>query len=137
MAFGTKLAVSGTPAYSVSIMSGLFRSNCAQPTRLTRRIALLALMVVELMIAFAPLMEPHHSAPESHIEPTGTTHVYVVHDEATCPVCTLRSVRALPSTASTDVFTSAPAPFDTARHYVAVVTRDEAAHSTRAPPAAA
>ena len=115
-------------------MFGLFRQNGAHPTRLTRRIALLALLVLEVTIALAPLMEPHHSAPESHIEPTGTSHVFVVHNDATCPVCTLRSIRALPSTATVPIATSAPTHFARTRDYVSVVTRDEAAHSTRAPP---
>jgi hypothetical protein len=116
-------------------MTGVFRSNRSHPTRLARRVALLALMVLEITIALAPLMEPHHAAPESHIEPTGTTHIYLVHDEATCPVCTLRSIRALPSTASAELFTLTPAPFTGSRHWHSVVTRDGAAHSTRAPPA--
>ncbi len=116
-------------------MTGLFRQNGASPTRLTRRIALLALMVLEFTIALAPMMEPHHEAPESHMEPTGTSHVFVVHNEATCPVCTLRSIRALPSTASTAIVTTNHPHFAQSREYVSVVTRDEAAHSTRAPPA--
>jgi hypothetical protein len=118
-------------------MSGLFRRNGARPTRLTRRIALLALLALEFTIALAPLMEPHHSAPVSHIEATGTSHVFVVHSEATCPVCTLRSIRALPTTTPPDIVGSAPAHFARSREYVSVVTRDEAAHSTRAPPAIA
>ena len=116
-------------------MSGLFRLNGATPSRLSRRIALLALMVVEFTIALAPLMEPHHSAPESHVEPTGTSHLFLVHDEATCPVCTLRSIRALPSAPSTAVAGATRPYFPRSRAYVPVVTRDEAAHSTRAPPA--
>jgi hypothetical protein len=116
-------------------MSGLFRLNGASPNRLTRRIALLALMVLEFTIALAPLMEPHHTAPESHIEPTGTSHHFVVHNEATCPVCTLRSIRALPSTASAVIVEATHPHFARSRVYVSVVTRDEAAHSTRAPPA--
>ena len=115
-------------------MSGLFRLNGSHPTRLARRIALFALLALECTIALAPLMEPHHTAPESHIEPTGTSHLFVVHNEATCPVCTLRSIRALPSTASTDIVHAASVHFATSRQYVSVVTRDEAAHSTRAPP---
>ncbi|MGH7670573.1 MAG: hypothetical protein ACRENQ_13895 [Gemmatimonadaceae bacterium] len=102
---------------------------------MTRRVALLALMVLEFTIALAPLMESHHQAPESHIEPTGTSHTFLVHNEATCPVCTLRSIRALPSTASAVVVQPVHPNFARSREYVSVVTRDEAAHSTRAPPA--
>ncbi len=117
-------------------MSALFRTTRSRSTPWTRRIALLALLVLEFTVALAPLMEAHHEAPESHIEQQGATHHYRVHDEATCPVCALRSIRALPSTTTADFPTThTPIP-SRARAYVSIITRDEVAHSTRAPPRA-
>jgi hypothetical protein len=115
-------------------MSGLFRSGHQHKLPLARRFALLALLVVQAMVTLAPLMEAHHEAPESHVEQNGATHVFVVHNEATCAVCTLRSLRQLASTASIAIPTAAPTYFASPRDYVVVLSRDEAAHAPRAPP---
>jgi len=115
-------------------MFAAFRSRRSRPTRLARRIALFALLSLQCTIALAPLMEPDHEAPSTHVERTGTTHHFVVHDDATCAVCALRSLRALPSGGAPVLATAAPARFADSRGDVMSVVRDEAAHSTRAPP---
>lgn len=116
-------------------MSGLFRSGLIHRMPLMRRLALVALVALQGMVTLAPLMEAHHEAPESHVEQTGASHIFVVHNEATCAVCTLRSIRVLPSHASTLVPAVAPGIFALSRAAVSVVTRDGAAHASRAPPA--
>jgi hypothetical protein len=118
-------------------MPGLFRSGHHHKTPLARRFALLALLVLQALVTVAPVMEAHHEAPESHVEQNGATHIFVVHNEATCAVCTLRSIRVLPAQASADVPTAAPAIFAPARVAVSALTRDSAAHASRAPPALA
>jgi hypothetical protein len=118
-------------------MSAIFRSNRSRPTAWARRVALFALIALEAAVALAPLLEPHHSAPASHVEPAGTSHVFVVHDDATCAVCTLRSIRVLPSTASAELLTAAPMPVVRSDAHVVAPTRGRRAHASRAPPIAA
>ncbi len=104
--------------------------------RLPRRIALLALLALELVVAVAPLMEPTHEATPSHVERTGTRHHFLVHDDANCAVCTLRSIAALPRGRAAIHPITHP-QFAAVARTPAIVTRVRAAaNPSRAPPIA-
>jgi hypothetical protein len=118
------------------IMPALFRSSCFRPIRLPRRIALFALLALELVVALAPLMEPTHEATASHVEQTGTRHHFLVHDDANCAVCTLRSITALPRGHAVLLPTAAQAFVAPVRVNVATTTGANAANPSRAPPTA-
>lgn len=118
------------------IMPVISRPSRPRPIRLSRQIALFALLALELVVAFAPLLEPTHEATASHVEQTGTLHHYLVHDEANCAVCTLRSITALP-TARAAVVPVAPQQFVAlAPVHFTVTPGTEAANPSRAPPIA-
>jgi hypothetical protein len=116
-------------------MLPMFRSTRHGPTTWARRVALLALTALEMAIVVSPLIESHHEAPETHAEQSGTTHHFLVHNEATCAVCTLRSMGQLPASAGEAVATPAPVPAAPERVYLAAPVRDAVAHAPRAPPA--
>ncbi|MDE3172002.1 MAG: hypothetical protein KGN74_02915 [Gemmatimonadota bacterium] len=101
---------------------------------LARRVALFALLALELAAAIGPILEPHHEASETHIEQTGTTHHFLVHDAQTCAICALRSIRSLPSTGRVLVPGAAPARLRLTPAFMPAVARDRAANSSRAPP---
>ena len=115
-------------------MFARFRSRHSGPTRLARRVALFALFALELAVVFGPVLEPHHEATETHIEQTGTTHHFLVHNDATCAICALRSIRSLPSTGRIVVPTAAPAGLRLAPAFAPVIARYRVANSSRAPP---
>jgi hypothetical protein len=115
-------------------MLSAFRSTQRGPSSWARRIALFALIALEMAIVVSPLLEPHHTAPETHVEQSGATHHFVVHNEATCAICTLRSMGQLPAAAPLPLSGTAPIVVAGAREHVTVLSRDEVAHSPRAPP---
>jgi hypothetical protein len=117
-------------------MLAIFRSRQAGPSHWVRRTALLALIALEMAVAISPLLEPHHVAPETHIEQSGATHHFLVHNDSTCPVCALRSMGQLPSRVSVVIATAAPSYLATQLEYGILRSRDEAAHAPRAPPIA-
>ena len=115
-------------------MFSVFRSNRTGPTAWARRVALFALIALEMAVTLSPLLEPHHEAAETHIEQSGTAHHFLVHNEATCAVCTLRSMGALPVVPEVPIASAVPVMPPRARQYVAVVSRGATAHGSRAPP---
>ena len=115
-------------------MFARLRFRRTRSTWLARRVALFALLALELAVAFGPILEPHHEATETHIERTGTTHHFLVHNDATCAICALRSIRSLPSTGRIVVPTAAPAGLRLAPAFTPVIARSRAANSSRAPP---
>ncbi|HVA58180.1 MAG: hypothetical protein WBQ26_07910 [Gemmatimonadaceae bacterium] len=110
------------------------RSSRPLNTRLMRRVALFALFALELVVAFAPLMEPDHEATKSHVEETGTQHQFLVHDDANCAVCALRSITALPSGRAVVLPNAHTQLVAAAQVHFTVTTGTEAANPSRAPP---
>jgi len=94
----------------------------------------LALLALEFAVVLAPLVEPHHEPTGSHVEQTGSTHQFVVHDDATCAVCALRSLRALPSTAALVLPAAIPHYAVESHLTIRLVVGDRLAHRSRAPP---
>lgn len=115
-------------------MFARLRFRRSGPTWLARRVALFALLALELAVAFGPILEPHHEATQTHIEQTGTTHHYLVHDDETCAICTLRSLRSLPSSGRIVVPAAAPAKLRRTPAVTPALARYRAANSSRAPP---
>ncbi len=115
-------------------MPAAFRFRRSRPTRLARRVALFALLALELAVAFGPILEPHHEATETHIEQTGTTHHYLVHNEDTCVFCALRTMGQLPAHAQVLISAAAPMGMIRAAEFAPAATRDLVANSSRAPP---
>ena len=106
------------------------------PTRLARRVALFAMLAVEFAVVLGPIVEPHHEATAAHVEQTGTTHHHLVHNEETCAVCALRSLRTLPSHGDVVIAAVAPAGFLLAAAFSPAAARGGAVNSSRAPPVA-
>jgi hypothetical protein len=73
--------------------SGLLR----RPNGWCRRVALAALFALQGAIALAPLAEPTEKGRlGAHAEQQGAQHQYQ-HDEATCAVCSVRSLHCSPA----------------------------------------
>ena len=115
-------------------MFARFRSRHSGPTRLARRVALFALFALELAVVFGPVLEPHHEATETHIEQTGTTHHFLVHNEETCAFCALRSLGQLPAHADLVIAAALPVRARRAWAFTRAAAHDPVANSSRAPP---
>ncbi len=118
------------------IMPIFSRPSRRHPIRTSRRIALFALVALELVVALAPLLEPTHEATAPHVEQTGTLHDFLVHDDANCAVCTLRSITALPMGSAVVLPAASPHFVANARVHFTMITRTGAANPSRAPPIA-
>ena len=117
-------------------MFAALRRRRLTPTRLARRVALFAMLAVEFAVVLGPIVEPHHEATAAHVEQTGTTHHHLVHNEETCAVCALRSLRTLPSHGDVVIAAVAPAGFLLAAAFSPAAARGGAVNSSRAPPVA-
>ena len=100
-----------------------------------KRVAFLGLLGLQVAVAATPLTEPHQGSLVTHAERDGAAHHFVVHNDATCAACSVRSLHASPSDAA------AMRAFALQQHVVpvhveaAAPSRDDtAANPSRAPP---
>ena len=115
-------------------MFAALRRRRLNPTRLARQVALFAMFAVEFAVVLGPIVEPHHEATAAHVEPTGTTHHHLVHNEESCAICALRSLRTLPSHGEVVIAAVAPTGVLLAPAFSPTATRGGAVNSSRAPP---
>ena len=101
-----------------------------------RRIALLALVALQVCVAALPLTEAHRGSLVTHAEPDGAAHKFAVHDDANCAACSVRSLHAAPAVLSR-LRPESPRHFGTPVQHMSVVRSwtGDPANPSRAPPA--
>ena len=100
-----------------------------------KRLALLGLFGLQVGVAASAVLEPNHRSPVTHVEQNGTAHHFLVHDDAKCAACSVRSLHAAPAMQARLEVSRTRLDILPVRHAAQVRSRDDdRANPSRAPP---